>query len=1547
MLLRILSLVLFYSSIQVSIGQNNFSGLKTEPGKIFVKLRDKSDEKITYSIPEKNQSGQRVSGDAQVNPQIPSSLRKIIQLYHIEHIAAAFNSSTKINERLKSVYVVSFSNEAEKDSIIKSFQRLSFVEYAEAIPLYEMFYTPNDIKTEQWYLPQINASGAWDLKKGTGAVIAIVDDAVRLTHEDLAANIWNNPGEIAGNGVDDDGNGYVDDVHGYDVADNDNNPTVPGSATNSEFTHGTHCSGIAAAVTDNGKGISSVSYGNKIMAVKCKSSSDLGPSLPYAYQGLIYAIETGADVISMSWGGYYYSATYQLLFDAAYDEGIVCVAAAGNSNTDIPMYPASYNHVISVAATDQNDLKAYFSNYGSTIDVSAPGVNIYSTLAGSNSSYGFLSGTSMACPLVSGLCALMISYNPALTPDEVEQCLKARADFIDNLNTPYSGQLGAGRINAYNTLLCLQKTPTALFESDKQLVCTGESVSYKDLSILNASSGISWQWTFAGGTPSTSTSQNPMVTYASSGVYSATLKVTNAFGNSVLTKTNYITVNKLTAVLSGDAVIPAGGDALLKVDFSNIQGPFTITYTDGTNTYTKNNINSNPYYFTVTASQNKTYYLTGVSSAFCNGTYSGSANISISTGGTSTCSGTSMIFEKAYGGTGADYGNNIIQFGTDYYMVGIINAATNNAELVLSKMNSTFDVQWSKTIGVPSTLENIYQSNKSSDGNILISGNITGNSGSLDGYVVKIDLNGNLLWSKSYGGSGNEYLYDIQNTSDGGYVLAGRTDSYSGSLDAYVAKVDVSGTLQWSKSFGVSSNDYAFSCLQTSDGGYVTVAASQEAGYTNYQYLITKLDASGNVVWAKSHGSYDDEGPRKLIITSDGGFLIGGTSRYRNGTPDCLVSKHDAAGNLQWIKTFGGDGADDVWALKESPDGNYLITGFTDSYGAGGRDVFLTKFDKNGNTLWANTYGGTQDEYFAGFGNITNMPDGGYAMVATTNSYGAGNLDLFMIKTDCKGKTDCSSTNVTFQNYPVSVVLGSVTITMLNAPGSSVPATTVSNVTLQKASPCQAVVCSLKADFYANDTTICKGNSISFVSTSTNATTYKWYLNNVLVGQGTSVSQKFSSAGDYKMILAVTNNSCSDTDTLIVSVKDNPTLTVSKDTLICDDSFAKLWVSGAKTYQWTYASNLSCINCANPLAYTPAGSSYYFVKGISEYGCEAKDSVYVKVRCCVSGIPSPAAAFIISDSIICKNESVSFNASYTFKNTLQVLWDFGPAALPQFSTNLYESNVRYSQPGHWPVKLTVTDNCGKDSFMTFINVFNPPTIKEYPDVIICSSNKNTQFNITPVSDYEYAWVPSKGLSDPTIANPWVNLADTSITYALHIKDSKTGCETTDNIKVSAHTSFAIHAMNDTIINRGDEVTLKACCSNVFSWYPATYLSDPTASKPVAKPDFSMWYYVNAPDSISCIATDSVFITVREFEPFIPNLITPNNDQMNDSFVIRYLCEKSKLEIYNRWGDLVYKAEDYQQDWKAASESDGIYYYVLIDGCSGKKYKGWLQVLSSR
>ena len=275
----------------------------------------------------------------------------------------------------------------------------------------------------------IRATDAWGVSTGdANFVVAIIDSGTQLNHPDLAANIWTNPGEIAGNGIDDDANGYVDDTRGWDFFSIDNDPTDGG--------HGTHTAGTVGAVGNNGIGVAGVAWNCKLMALRF-----LGPTGGFTSDAILavqYVTRKSVKVSNNSWGG---GAFSQALFDAigaSRTVGHVFVASAGNNgaNSDTtPSYPAAYNldNIISVAATDNNDARASFSNFGATsVDIGAPGVNTYSTYGATG--YAFLNGTSMAGPHVAGVAALVYIQNPTWTYTQVKTRIMSTARPVQGLS---------------------------------------------------------------------------------------------------------------------------------------------------------------------------------------------------------------------------------------------------------------------------------------------------------------------------------------------------------------------------------------------------------------------------------------------------------------------------------------------------------------------------------------------------------------------------------------------------------------------------------------------------------------------------------------------------------------------------------------------------------------------------------------------------------------------------------------------------------------------------------------------------------------------------------------------------------------------------------------------------------------------------------------------------------------------------------------------------------------------------------------------------------
>ncbi len=338
------------------------------------------------------------------------------------------------------------------------------VVYAEPDKIMRVQYVPNDpsyASTGSWGqsyadlygLTAIGTTQAWDLSQGNGVVVAVVDTGVDYNHPDIAANIWTNPHEIAGNGIDDDGNGFVDDVRGWDFVGASSGSPVEDNDPIDGNGHGTHVAGTVAAVGDNNLGVVGVAWRAKVMAVKGLDDAGQGNDSELA-RAIIYAADNGADVINMSFGGEGESETIAEAVRYAHGLGVVLVAAAGNSSDDAANFaPANVPEALTVSALSPWGERASFSNYGSKVELAAPGVDILSLKVGT-ADYARMEGTSMAAPHVSGVAALVISRHPSLTNEQVRQVLRSSA--ADLLQSGRDPDTGCGRVSAEQAMAIQQ-----------------------------------------------------------------------------------------------------------------------------------------------------------------------------------------------------------------------------------------------------------------------------------------------------------------------------------------------------------------------------------------------------------------------------------------------------------------------------------------------------------------------------------------------------------------------------------------------------------------------------------------------------------------------------------------------------------------------------------------------------------------------------------------------------------------------------------------------------------------------------------------------------------------------------------------------------------------------------------------------------------------------------------------------------------------------------------------------------------------------------------
>ncbi len=261
-------------------------------------------------------------------------------------------------------------------------------------------------------------------------------------------------------------------------------------------------------------------------------------------------------------------------------------------------------------------------------------------------------------------------------------------------------------------------------------------------------------------------------------------------------------------------------------------------------------------------------------------------------------------------------------------------------------------------------------------------------------------------WARTYGGSGFDYAYSVQTTTDNGMVVAGETTSFGNlSGDLWIVKVDAEGNIAWQKTYGGEYTEICYSIQQTRDGGYIAagITGSFQHGVTGGELWVLKLDGQGNIQWQKVYSGLLDDEAHAVQQTSDGGYIVAGhtESAQESGNYDVWILKLDSRGNITWQKTYGGSGIDDAWAIQQTRDRGYIVAGSTNSFGFGNSDAWILKLDPNGDIVWQKTYGGSGDDYSR---SILETEDGGYIVAGYSNSFSSnGDDDAWVLKLDSNG----------------------------------------------------------------------------------------------------------------------------------------------------------------------------------------------------------------------------------------------------------------------------------------------------------------------------------------------------------------------------------------------------------------------------------------------------------------------------------------------------------------------------------------------------------------
>lgn len=1422
-----------------------------------------------------------------------SPLRHLVQTYGISNTDRPFKRLAAMHQ----YYKVKFTNTHLTQQLIADLQKLPFVQFAEQVPEHRTFLTPNDIHPDQYNVTLTNCEQAWDVTTGSMAIkIGMVDDAVRTDHEDLSANIYTNPNEIDGNNIDDDANGYIDDVHGWDPASNDNDAN-PEGADNFSFSHGTHCAGIAAAVTNNNIGVASVSH--NVSLVPIKTATDGSGSIAAGFEGVEYAIVLGVDVISMSWGGGGASATEQAFFDEAYADNIVVVAAAGNDNVSDPMYPASYNHVINVAAIDENDTKASFTNYGSTIDVSSPGVQIWSSVATSTNSYEFYDGTSMACPFVSGLCALMLSFDPNATVDRVEQCLKETADDIYTINPTFVGQLGAGRINAYEAVKCIPSEPVAAFAASAEPPCASEVVTFFDNSA--GTDLTSWQWTFQNGTPATSTQQNPTVSFPSSGSYNVTLTVTNNLGSSTLTQT--VVVAPPSATISGEVVMLLGYIIPATITFTG-SPPYTFTYTDGVTPVTISNITQNPYLLPLSPTNNTIYTLVEMNNNSCEGTVSGSASyiVIIPTETNDLCQNALPFPDLTIG------------------VESCVNGTTNGALAELPFINQSscgnqnvptpaVDVWFTFT-----AVANIADISLTFDMDTAVVAIYEGTCEGLIGRYCDISYDGTLNTTFAPADPGATYFIQVSGgspTDQGNFTLC--VDNYGESIDE-ICIFGQSLTAIPSPVLGTYGPNQAVTFCLTVDGynanavdwlhGIVPEFGSGWDVSTITGTISPPTCESGNGYWAWYNTMINGTGDNSPGPVGPG-FFFEKTPGENNPANNFGDSGDDGC---PWTFCFT---ISTVASCPPGVDGDNLTVEFqnySDSE-SGSWNAPTSICPEDPNFVFKARLSCCPIPQMVGVfpscasptsGTVTATPSGGTAPFEIKWSTG----DSVVIN---NGNSVIDSLSEGFYIVTITDNSGCVSeasFTLINN-GSGLPITAT------------------------EDAAICPGDEIQLQVTGDDIVEYLWYpsssLNNNTIANPIATP---TTSTEY-FVIVTDDNGCTAYEQVLIAVLDPPTPYAGPNKQICPGSSTVLNASGGVSYAWSPTTGLSNPNIANPVA-NPTQTTVYTVTATGVNGCTATSQVSVVV------VPEPFFPLEDIDTTVCTGQTVQFPLSdINFISNYNYQW------LP--TTGLSNPNIPNpiaTITDDITYTIIVNNNYGCQTIRTItIDVqAEPLSVNLGADTLICSNNT---LLLDPEGSYaSYLWQDASTDTSFTVTQ--------SGTYAVTVSNA-IGCNAVDTILVDMATVTPDITGNLSIFY-GENTILSL--TSPFD----TYLWSNSQTTPTITVDTSGVYTVTVTDENDCTATDQVTITLQYIEDLlIVNAFSPNNDGINDIFGAKNIDNNTlpsySMVVYNRWGNKVFETKQISEGWdgkyKGFDAEMGVYaYYITAKFASGKEkiYKGNVSVI---
>ncbi len=946
-----------------------------------------------------------------------------------------------------------------------------------------------------------------------------------------------------------------------------------------------------------------------------------------------------------------------------------------------------------------------------------------------------------------------------------------------------------------------------------------------------------------------------------------------------------------------------------------------------------------------------------------------------------------MLFEKTYGGSSNDRLHGLAIMPQGYVLAGETTSyGAGNRDMFINKVNNAGELEWSKVLG-GSAFERV-KAVHYKNGKIYVAGATqTFGPGSQNMLMVCLDVNGNILWQKMYGGGQRDGSFNFTPTHDG-FVLVGWTwGAGYGSDDNYIVRIDSLGNRLWAKRYGNNMPERAYGVIQAMNSDFLVVGRTNSYGQGGEDVYLQRFDTTGTMVWSKTYGAAGNGNERGFAIKElpNGDIILGGASNSSGmGANDALILKTDSLGNLIWSNTYGQAAGEIIYDFTLLADGSVIAAGQTGSYD---NEAMLMKVDSSGTLLWAHGYGGvadTEDGY-----HVEQTATGGFVMGGTTASFGMGNEDFFLVKTDSTGQTYCENSAISLVTMPTAIMVGNGH-NIQNYGNEQVPSV---SVTSGGSVYCKCTYINAPNLDIVGPDTICAGTLNTFsIDTSLLGfmATYNWTMAqdwSITSGQATdSIKVVPGSAVMDTICIEITNN-CGNVYTFckpLYVYSSQLQLTTSGPVDFCIGDSVQLGVTGQldplnTTYDWSTGSTDSTI--------TVYAAGTYSVDVIdNSFGCLVTLDTMVNVN----PLPIIDAG---SDVVVCEGDSVQVNATAGF-----VTYDWTPAATVSDVT-IHDPWV--TPPNDTTYYVTVTDANGCQNTDSLIASISQVNYIITTDNAICLGD-STDIVINGGSP---AWQPSPTLSvSGNTATVW---PAANTTYYVTITNND-GCSAIDSVSIDV--SDIQHTLSaDTLICLGDEAVLTATGGTMYQWSPNNNISSITDDVVTVTPTSTAYYYVEISNANGCSVLDSVLVSVSsvtasflavplsgeapldvdflnqssgmgnlsytwnfdengaissgidasylyeqegtynpwlivenewgcvdsfsvwidvlpntEFVLWSPNIFTPNGDGINDIyFPVHEGVEELHLMIFNRWGQLLFESSELDAHW------DGTYQGTIV------------------